>query len=582
MWRDFLAVLTGQNDFAVVHFGRYEKDFVREMIQRYGLDGGPSEAELLSRLFDVHGAIRTNVFFPVFSNGLKEIASFLEFHWQGSVRSGIESIVWRHKWEECRDATMKEALLRYNHEDCLAVMAVFDHLASLSQPTDGVAVQYTETDALPADKGNTFGRSSFAIPGLETITKRAYFNYQQEKVFFRTDKHVRRNIRRKHRASWATVKVNKMVECQPPTECLKCGKRAIDFCSRVLQTKTIKDLKFFGGGVKRWVIRYSSRRHVCHSCRHTCYSPEYPTKQATFGHNLASWAVYQHVALRQSLEAVAASVGDVFGYSFSVGMVQKAHEQLARMHEATENVLLAKLRSGNLICGDEAKIKIKRGIGGYVWVFSDPEVVIYRFSTSRDATTLNEVLKGFAGVLVSDFYSVYDSAPCLQQKCIVHLIRDINDDLLKSPFDEDLKELSSRFTMLMSSIVESIDRYGLRRRQLGKHVVDAERYRKWLAGQHFTSRAAQGFQKRLAKYGDRLFTFLTHDGVPWHNNLAENAVKLVVSRRRLIDGLMSEQGIQNYLIFLSIFQTLRRKGGSFLRFLLSGKTNIFEFLGEKR
>jgi hypothetical protein len=37
----------------------------------------------------------------------------------------------------------------------------------------------------------------------------------------------------------------------------------------------------------------------------------------------------------------------------------------------------------------------------------------------------------------------------------------------------------------------------------------------------------------------------------------------------------------HYLIFLSIYQTLRRKGGSFLRFLLSGKTDLFEFLGEK-
>ena len=43
---------------------------------------------------------------------------------------------------------------------------------------------------------------------------------------------------------------------------------------------------------------------------------------------------------------------------------------------------------------------------------------------------------------------------------------------------------------------------------------------------------------------------------------------------------MSKDGIKNYLIFLSIYQTLRRKGGSFLRFLLSEKTNVFKFLGE--
>lgn len=57
-------------------------------------------------------------------------------------------------------------------------------------------------------------------------------------------------------------------------------------------------------------------------------------------------------------------------------------------------------------------------------------------------------------------------------------------------------------------------------------------------------------------------------------------MKLIASRRKFLDGLMSEVGIKNYLIFLSIYQTLRRKGGSFLRFLLSKETDVFKFLGE--
>jgi len=272
-------------------------------------------------------------------------------------------------------------------------------------------------------------------------------------------------------------------------------------------------------------------------------------------------------------------MNDLFGYYFGDGMPQTAFYSGARFYEATERVLLSKMRSGTVICGDETKIALRGGTG-YIWVFSGPEIVIYRFSDSRDDSVLNEVLGDFAGVLVSDFYGVYDSPKCPQQKCLVHLVRDINDDLLKSPFDEELKEMASRFTSLMTPIIESIDRYGLVKRHLGKFITDADRFRKWTANQCFASKVAEGYQKRIGKYGDRLFTFLSHDGVPWSNNLAENAVKLIASRRRFIDGLMSKDGIKDYLIFLSIFQTLRRKGGSFLRFLLSGKTDIFEFLGE--
>ena len=252
MWHDFLAALAQLDDYVMVHFGRYEKDFVKEMFERYGGNDGISEEGLLSRLFDLHAAIRTNVFFPVYSNSLKEIASFLGFQWQGPVRSGIDSIVWRYKWKDSRDATAKEAVLRYNHEDCQAVLAVFDHLAVLSRPTDGTAVQCTETDTLPSRRGDAFGKSAFALPGLESITKRAYFTYQQNKVFFRTDRNVRRSIRRKRQVSRARPKVNRTVECSGPAQCPKCGScRIREYGKSSLQPKTVRDVKFFQGGVKR-------------------------------------------------------------------------------------------------------------------------------------------------------------------------------------------------------------------------------------------------------------------------------------------------------------------------------------------
>ena len=531
MWRKFLALLAELGDFRLIHFGRYEKDFIREMQRRYPFGSEEEAEQLLSRLFDVHGAIRTNVFFPVYGNSLKEIGQFIGFSWQGPVRSGIDSIVWRHKWEETGDGAAKEALLRYNQEDCLATMALFDHLSILARNENDTSIGCQNIDNMPYRRKGEFGSRAFALPAMKTMTRRAYFNYQQNKVFFRTDKNVRKSVNRKRFAAKAKIRVSAVITCPPPHECPKCGSLRMTTYQNRRQSKIVRDLKFMRCGVKRWIVKYETNRHQCLDCRHTCYSPKYPTKLPKFGQGVAGWAAYQHIALRQSFEGVTVSVNDLFGYSFSEPTIQRAIEMLAMEHEATENLLLSKLRSGNLICGDEAKIKIRRNVCGYVWAFSGPEVVIYRFSKSRDSTVMDEVLKGFGGVLVSDFYNVYDSAPCPQQKCLIHLMRDINDDLLKAPFDEELKELATRFTALMTPIVESIDRYGLTKRHLGKYDGDAERYRKWVAGQQFALKVAQGYQKRIGKYGERLFTFLSHDGVPWHNNLAENAVKLVVSRR---------------------------------------------------
>jgi hypothetical protein len=86
------------------------------------------------------------------------------------------------------------------------------------------------------------------------------------------------------------------------------------------------------------------------------------------------------------------------------------------------------------------------------------------------------MLKPFTGVLVSDFYSAYDSLPYPQQKCLVHFVRDIDDDLLKNPLDQELKSLAQDFGTLLKDIMLTVDRYGLTKYHLHKHAAIATRF----------------------------------------------------------------------------------------------------------
>jgi hypothetical protein len=38
---------------------------------------------------------------------------------------------------------------------------------------------------------------------------------------------------------------------------------------------------------------------------------------------------------------------------------------------------------------------------------------------SREGEIIQDLLKGFRGVLVSDFYTAYDAINCPQQKCLI-------------------------------------------------------------------------------------------------------------------------------------------------------------------
>src|SRR5262249_26840394 len=193
-----------------------------------------------------------------------------------------------------------------------------------------------------------------------------------------------------------------------------------------------------------------------------------------------------------------------------------------------------------------------------------------------------KLLKDFRGVLVSDFYAAYDTLPCPQQKCLIHLIRDMNQDLLNNPFDAELQSITAPFGTLLRAAVEEVDRHGLKARYLGRHERAAARFFDALAARSFGSEAAEALRARLLRYRGKLFTFLRHDGVAWNNNAAENAIKRFAFYREGTVGCLTEAGLGHYLVLLSLHQTCRYRGVSFLKFLMSGQKDVDAFCQGRR
>jgi hypothetical protein len=199
-----------------------------------------------------------------------------------------------------------------------------------------------------------------------------------------------------------------------------------------------------------------------------------------------------------------------------------------------------------LLHADETKISL-HDKSGFVWVFANMKEVAYVYSETREGDLLQTLLKDFKGVLVSDFYAAYDSIDCPQQKCLIHLIRDLNDDVLKHPYYEEMKQIALAFALLLKPMVESIDRYGLKSRFLRKHLAAVGRFYRQMSKLTLQSETAVKFKERLEKNRDKLFTFLSFDGVPWNNNNAEHAVKPFALLRQIIGGLTTEKGLRDYL-----------------------------------
>ena len=175
--------------------------------------------------------------------------------------------------------------------------------------------------------------------------------------------------------------------------------------------------------------------------------------------------------------------------------------------------------------------------------------------TSRELGTLE--LKGFTGVLVSDFYSAYDGLNCLQQRCLIHLMRDMNQAILDNPFDQELRSVTAPFGALLRSIVETIDEHGLKQRHLERYSSAVATFFEDLTNNVCESDASKALQDRLFKSRERLFTFLHHNGVSWNNNIAENAVKQFSRYREYVRRSVREAGLTEHLVLLSLYQTCR-------------------------
>jgi hypothetical protein len=200
-----------------------------------------------------------------------------------------------------------------------------------------------------------------------------------------------------------------------------------------------------------------------------------------------------------------------------------------------------------------------KGKNCYVWVLASMEQVAYFYTPTREGATIRAMLKDFSGVLVSDFYAAYDTIKCPQQKCLIHFIRDLNDDLLKHPYDDELKLLVGDFAGLVKPMVETVNRRGLKKRFLRKHRIFVDRFYKRLGGGFGAGEPALKIIERLQKNRNTMFTFLDFDDVPWNNNNAEHAVKAFATLRRVIDGPTTEEGLRDYLILLSLCETCKYK-----------------------
>ena len=583
IWGELQTLLDSDPDAPIIHYGSYEPRAIARMGQRYSKD-----VEMyLRRLVNLNEQVFGRVYFPVRSNGLKDIGAILGASWAEPGASGLQSLVWRYLWEETHDATPREKLLSYNQDDCWALVVLWDELARLggSAGSADPRVDFADQPKQVASKAGTQLHEQFA-----QVLESAHASYQKTRLTLSPGDSLgseagnkKRGARKGHLAFRRILptRADRTVTVPRRRICPRHRDTKLQPTSEVAETFQI-DLRSTKKGFKKVITKYTGSKMFCPKCRRSLPPPAISRLEGRlFGHGFQAWAVYHRVVLRLSYRQITAAMEDMFCERTSAATVVNFVRNLADFYGRCEKANLERLLAVPFLHADETRLSIQ-GIDHYVWILTDGRRVVFRMTATRETTMIRELLSNYEGVLVSDFYAGYDGVGCRQQKCLVHLIRDLNDDLWASPFDAEFEGFVLAVRDLIVPMIEAVQGRIAKARQLAKFLPTIDTfYSRQVTGISYRSEVTQKYQKRFERYRDSLFTFLFLDGIPWNNNTAERGIRHLAIQRK-ISGAFFEEPMTNYLLLLGIAQTCRFQEKPFLKFLMSGEWDVDAFRSGKR
>lgn len=342
------------------------------------------------------------------------------------------------------------------------------------------------------------------------------------------------------------------------------------------------------------VVTYSGR---CCGCGQTVRSQHpFQVSQATgsAGVHLGARVLSRAVELQYEFGLSKRKVCDLFDRCYGLkltagGLVHLSH-RLAKRLKGYYDQLLASVRQARVLHVDETSWYV--GDRGYwLWVFANEYLSVYQVADNRSKAVAEHLLgKDFAGVLVSDCYSVYDDLCEHQQKCYAHHLKAIHIAIEQDPNkgrgflklvqrllrralsyhhirdqldDTALAKLRQNLELKAEELIPVIERPLTSDPSRTVLEFDPNRCPFDLEG------SALGIAKRLAKQRDHLFTFLYFHQVDPTNNLAERRLRPAVISRKLSCGNRTRKGADTWQILTSIINSFKLTGDSLLQTIAS-------------
>lgn len=352
----------------------------------------------------------------------------------------------------------------------------------------------------------------------------------------------------------------------PPSNCDVCQRSLHN--TTVAETRQVFDLP---------PLRYEVTEHQVMQVRCACgkvHSGEFPKEVSSpVQYGPAVLAAVVHLTHHHMLpvERTAALMGDLFHLPMSDATVIKASKDARKHLGPTVAAIANALQNAPILHADETGMRVAKSLhwmhvlatGTLTWMARHAK-------RGKEAFDTLAILPKFQGTLIHDGWKPYNELGCLHGLCNGHHLRE-----LTYVFEDMQQTWAGSMIELLVAACHEISTAGT---VLSKQRVDFfhHAYEDLLvAGETLNPRVASSGKRgrakqskptnlltRLREKRDDVWRFMTDPGVPFTNNVAEQAIRMPKVKQKISGGFRTENGADTFCVIRSYLATLHKQGAN--------------------
>jgi transposase len=296
------------------------------------------------------------------------------------------------------------------------------------------------------------------------------------------------------------------------------------------------------------VEQHTCPEYWCAHCQRPFWAPlpQHIQKGGLVGPQLTTLIAYLKGVCHASFSTIRKFLRDVSQLAISRSQLTRIIAKVSEALEKPYQELLDSLPEQDRLNVDETSHR-NNGELMWAWCFRAELFTLFKIDPHRSADVLIEVLGAeFDGILGCDCFSAYRrymrAFDVRVQFCLAHLIREVK--YLTTLPDEPTRSYGERLRELLQGLFRVIHQREQMSGRSFRRALEATRNRILReATSHVpATKAAQNVAKRMRKYGESYFRFITEPGVEPTNNVAEQAIRFVVIDRCITRGTRGPAG----------------------------------------